>query len=134
MQFIDFDGENFGFGTQLLQIHASGGIGPIHQLSAFPLAYHYEVEKVREGLIARGKVFKAYKGYHFKAYEGIAMGWGPWGLVQYSVNSRIIIDTYAFNGFGPNRKVSLAYLRLGEADEDDDCDSNISLIDGDITQ
>ena len=77
MQFIDFDGENFGFCTQLLQIHAFGGSRPIHRLPAFPLAYHYEVERVREALIARGKVFETYKGYHFKVYEGIAMGWGP---------------------------------------------------------
>ena len=59
VQFIDFDGENFGFSTQLLQIHAFGGTEPIHQLSAFPLAYHYEVKKVRKGLIARGKIFEA---------------------------------------------------------------------------
>lgn len=42
VQFIDFDGENFGFGTHVLQIHAFGGTGLIHRLSVFPLTYHHE--------------------------------------------------------------------------------------------
>src|SRR6266568_7651236 len=52
-----------------------GGTVTIHRLSPFPLACHYEVENIRETLITRGRVFEAYKGYHSKAYEGIAMGW-----------------------------------------------------------
>ncbi|KAF2496108.1 hypothetical protein BU16DRAFT_538696 [Lophium mytilinum] len=136
VSYIDFDGENFGHGTQTLQIGAFAGTGPIRRLSAFPLAYHPDPESIKRTLIARGKVFEAYKGYHFKAYQGIAMGHGAWGPIHFSVDSRIIIDTYAYNRFNPNRKISLEYLKPegeGEDEEVDDCnecDSDMSFIDG----
>ncbi|KAF2804787.1 putative AAA family ATPase [Mytilinidion resinicola] len=135
VSYIDFDGENFGHGTQTLKIGAFAGTGPIRRLSAFPLAYHPDAGSIKKTLIARGEVFEAYKGYHFKAYQGIAMGQGAWGPIRFSVDSRIIIDTYAYNRFNPNRKISLEYLKPeGEGeDEDDDCDecdSDMSFIDG----
>lgn len=49
-------------------------------------------------------------GYHYKQYEGIAIGQGPWGPIKYNVDSRTIIDTYAWNRFNPNRQVSLSTL------------------------
>lgn len=138
VSYIDFDGENFGHGTQGLQIGEFRGTGPIHRLTVFPLNYHASAESIREALIARGKVFEAYKGYHFKAYKGIALGQGMCGPIRFSVDSRIIIDTYAYNRFNPNRKISLEYLKPEEDDtednhDSDECDSDMSFIDADTT-
>lgn len=46
-------------------------------------------------------------------------------MTQFSVNSRIIIDTYAYNRFNPNRKVSLETFSV----EQDSSDSELEIID-----
>lgn len=63
--------------------------------------------------------------FHFKAYEGVCVGYGPWGPTRFSINGRIIIDTYAFNRFNPDKKVRVSRLKaddmqpLGSSDEFD---------------
>ena len=107
---MDWDGENFGLGSQTSQIYGFQGTKPITQLSAYPLEYHSSMYKIRERLIQRGKTFQRLHGYHYKAYQGVAIGQGTWGPVKYNVNSRIVIDTYAWNRFQPNRQVRLSIL------------------------
>lgn len=119
VEFVDWDGENFGYGRDTLQIRAFAGTQPIAKLFAYPLSHHAAPENLKDRLIQRGRLFEKYKGYHYKAYEGIAIGWSCWGPVRYSVNSRVIIDTYAFNRFNPNRKVNLDFFATDEHDEDD---------------
>lgn len=119
VEFVDWDGENFGYGRDTLQIRAFCGTQLITKLFAYPLSHHATPESLKEKLIARGRLFEKYKGYHYKQYEGIGIGWSPFGPVRYSVNSRIIIDTYAFNRFNPNRKVHLDYLSIDEDVEED---------------
>lgn len=119
VEFVDFDGENFGYGRDTLQIRAFSGIQPIAKLFAYPLSHHAAPESLRGKLIQRGHLFEAYKGYHYKAYDGVAIGWSFFGPVRYSINSRIIIDTYAFNRFNPNRKVNLEFLQTDENVEED---------------
>ncbi|EKG19303.1 ATPase AAA+ type core [Macrophomina phaseolina MS6] len=131
---IDWDGEEFGHVGDSLEIPAFAGTCPIINLPAYPLHYHPELKQIKKSLIARGRLFEAYKGYHFKAYEGVCIGYGPWGPTRFSVNSRIIIDTYAFNRFNPNRKVRATRIKTlamqpqvlsdEEDDEDYDCYSD----------
>jgi ATPase family associated with various cellular activities (AAA) len=121
-EYVDWDGENFGLANEGIQIPAFGGTAPITKLSAFPLAFHSDVKKLRERVIARGQKFEELKGYHYKAYDGVAIGWGCWGPIKYSVSSRIIVDTYAFNRFNPNRKVNLDFMKTEMPDYDDDDD------------
>jgi len=131
-QYVDFDGENFGYGSETVAIGAFSGTRAITKMDAFPLKYHPDHENVATGLIAQGKLFESYKGHHFKHYDGVATGFGPFGPIRYSVNSRIIIDTYAYSRFNPNRKVHLDFMKPSsksskrkiydedELDEDDD--------------
>ncbi|MCJ1272200.1 hypothetical protein MMC22_012108 [Lobaria immixta] len=107
---VDWDGENFGWDSTRLNIWEFQGTAKITKLSAFPLEYHPVIEKVKADLIQRGKSFETLHGYHYKHYQGIAIGQGPWGPIKYNVDSRIIIDTYAWNRFNPNRQVSLSAL------------------------
>ncbi|KAF2145589.1 uncharacterized protein K452DRAFT_243751 [Aplosporella prunicola CBS 121167] len=129
VQSIDFDGEQFGHVTSSLRIPAFAGTTQITRLSAFPLAFHPEPELVKKNMVSRGQLFEAYKGYHFKAYEGIAFGYGPWGIVRYTVNSRIIIDTYGWNRFNPNQRVRVSRIKPAGTDisilhsSDDEYDS-----------
>lgn len=84
-QAVDWDGENFGWDTTKIDIAEFSGTAKITKLPAFPLEYHPAVEKVTEDLTRRGKIFESLHGYHYKGYQGIAVGEGPWGPVGYNL-------------------------------------------------
>ncbi|KAM0804807.1 putative AAA family ATPase [Usnea florida] len=105
-QIVDWDGEAFGLGGTQFHVWEFEGTNKITKLSAYPLEYHPNLFKVKEALIQRGKMFEELSGYHYKNYQGIAIGEGPWGPIKYNVDSRIIIDTYAWNRFNPNHQVA----------------------------
>ena len=76
---VDWDGEHFGWTTANFAIGDFGGTAKITKLSAYPFNYHPKLEKTKTELIQRGKVFEALSGYHYKHYQGIAVGQGPLG-------------------------------------------------------
>ena len=86
-QIVDWDGENFGFGNTQSYVWEFEGTTKITKLAAYPLEYHHNLAKVKETLIQRGKAFEELNGYHYKNYQGIAIGEGPWGPIKYNVNS-----------------------------------------------
>lgn len=138
-QMVDWDGENFGLGNAQFHVWEFEGTTKITKLSAYPLEYHPNLVKVKDALVQRGKAFEELSGYHYKNYQGIGIGEGPWGPIKYNVDSRIIIDTYAWNRFNPNKQVNLTTLARpittassidfeddGEdEDEDEDYDSYV---------
>ncbi|KAF7589088.1 hypothetical protein BBP40_004793 [Aspergillus hancockii] len=83
--YVDFDGKAFGFRSAQHDIPLFQGTLPITALSIFPLKYHSEEATVRENLSARGKVWEAFKGYHYK--------------------HRIIIDADAYTTFNPDMSI-----------------------------
>jgi hypothetical protein len=85
-EFVDWDGENFGLGNTSLDIREFQGTAKITALSAFPLLYHPAMDRLKEELILRGKAFEKLRGYHYKHYQGIASGQGPWGPIKYTVS------------------------------------------------
>ena len=129
-QIVDWDGENFGYGKAQFKVREFEGTMEITKLSVYPLEYHPDLSNVKEALVQRGKAFKDLSGYHYKSYHGVAIGEGLWGPIKYNVcslhscfysfrtiftstsqvHSRIIIDTYAWNRFNPNKQFSEATL------------------------
>ena len=85
-QIIDWDGEHFGLGNTSFNVWDFEGTKKITKLSAYPLVYHPSLARVKDELVARGKVFEELSGYHYKNYQGIAIGQGPWGPVKYNVS------------------------------------------------
>ena len=85
-QIVDWDGEKFGLGNESLKIWEFEGTMKITKLSVFPINYHPHLPKVECELIARGKLFEELSGYHYKAYQGVAIGEGPWGPIKYNVS------------------------------------------------
>ncbi|KAL8771519.1 MAG: hypothetical protein Q9194_004864 [Teloschistes cf. exilis] len=79
-------------------------------LPTYPLQYHPNAMKVKEELIKSGELFESLSGYHYKRYKGIGVTRGMWAKSKYNVDSRIIIDTYAWNRFNPNSTVDLYAL------------------------
>jgi hypothetical protein len=125
---VNWDGEKFGYATKYTLVPSFLGTKPITQLQSFPLEFHPNCAVVTERLIARGKLFEHYQGYHYKAYKGIAIMQTRCGPAKVNVDSRIIIDRYAHGRFNPNQHLSLSPLSRtikeprNEADFDDDDD------------
>lgn len=86
-QVVDWDGENFGLGNTQFYVWEFEGTTKITKLAAYPLEYHPNLAKVKETLVQRGKAFEALSGYHYKNYQGIAIGEGPWGPIKYNVSA-----------------------------------------------
>lgn len=89
-QIVDWDGEAFGLGGVQFDVGEWEGTKKITKLSAFPLEYHPNLIKLEDELVTRGKAFQDLSGYHYKNYQGIAIGQGPWGPVKYNVSERFI--------------------------------------------
>ncbi|KAL8950587.1 MAG: hypothetical protein Q9222_003396 [Ikaeria aurantiellina] len=116
-EYVDWDGEEFGIGTTRKFIYSFQGTKAITALEAFPLKYHEREMEIKESLVERGAKFESISGYHYKHYNGIATGQGAWGPIE----TRIIIDTYAWNRFNPDHQVTLDDLPPhGDSDCSDD--------------
>ena len=82
---IDWDGENFGLSSSRYLLYSFNGTTSITKLHAYPMEYHPFEDKKKNQLIQRGREFERLHGYHYKAYQGIAIGQGCWGPVKYNV-------------------------------------------------
>ncbi len=105
--FVQWDGERFGLASYTLEICQFRGTTPIIQLEAFPLAYHPKRCELESRLKIRGRKFETHSGYQYRAYNGLALDNTN---RKYNVNSRVIIDTAAFNLFNPNNSVGVREL------------------------
>ncbi|KAL4814507.1 P-loop containing nucleoside triphosphate hydrolase protein [Aspergillus spinulosporus] len=105
--FIDFDGETFGYRTQDLCVPYFEGTRRIEDLAVFPLRYHDSEATIRENLIARGRLWESYKGFHYLQYDGIGTGYSEFhgAKVRHIVKSRIVIDARVYNSFNPDYAV-----------------------------
>ncbi|CAI7636579.1 unnamed protein product [Penicillium discolor] len=105
MEYVGFNGSKFGYKYTGFLIPSFVGTMPITSLPYFPLRYHPGKDTIQELLIARGKKWEAYKGYHFKAYEEASTGTNSKSRdknsrgANHHVNSRIIIDIDAYKLF-----------------------------------
>ncbi|KAF2265557.1 P-loop containing nucleoside triphosphate hydrolase protein [Lojkania enalia] len=125
-QFVDFDGTQFGMNKETLYIAGFRGTKTIAKLEAFPLEFHSDLEELKKKLTKRGRMFEAYKGYHFVSYYGIALAKGPRGqMKKYNVNGRIIVDASSWAQYGnlssysrSSSKVSLEYIETVDYSEE----------------
>lgn len=138
VQFVDFDGTQFGMNKDTLYINGFPGTKKISKFEAYPLSFHENAEELKKSLVERGRKFEAYKGYHFVGYDGIAFGRAHRGETKYNVNSRVIIDAHAYARY--NSKVSLEYFETKvETEEsshskgnDEDSDEDVVVLDKDV--
>ena len=73
---VDWDGDKFGSRHESLQVFEFEGTAKITALQAFPLDFHPEKRDLCARLVARGRLFEQFAGYHFQAYSGVALGYG----------------------------------------------------------
>ena len=82
---VDWDGATFGLDQTYVWIGAFLGTKAIVDLESYPLQYHPNSAELKKELIEKGKVFESFRGHHYKQYNGVAVGSGPWGPIRYNV-------------------------------------------------
>jgi hypothetical protein len=125
VNYVEFDGTDFGFQSTDFAIDTFTGTVPITSLRLFPLKHHKDQDAIRAMLIARGKRWEEHKGYHYKAYEGPAMSrtlderTSKEKETKYFVKSRVIIDAEGYNIFHPSTSVFTS-IEIGKELESDE--------------
>jgi hypothetical protein len=79
---VDWNGEAFGIQRTTKKITFFEGTRPVAGLQVLPLRYKSDADGIRSQYLDRGRKFEALSGYHFKAYDGPALGFaaGAFGL------------------------------------------------------
>ena len=75
---VDWNGENFGFARRTIKITSFEGTRPVGELAIMPLDLKSNVAEIKKAHIERGRLFETLHGYHFKAYDGPALGLDGW--------------------------------------------------------
>ncbi|KAL8744148.1 MAG: hypothetical protein Q9190_003584 [Brigantiaea leucoxantha] len=96
-EYIYWNGEAFYWVTQHADIPYFAGTKKITELYFHPLELHPRVEQVKHELIFRGRKYEMLKGIHAKQYHAVALS----ETEPVYVDSRIIIDIYAYNSIHP---------------------------------
>ena len=118
-QSVQYDGTDFGYTKNTLNITDFIGTKRIRKLEAYPLNAHKNPKELKARLTARGKMFEAYKGLHFLSYNGIALGTKRGNTrPKFNVNSRIIIDAKSYNRQS-NSKLNLEIIETRNVDQAD---------------
>ena len=105
-RYLSFDGDVFGEATEVLSIEEFRGAKQIHLLSAYPLTYHQQFDRLKTHLIECGRKFTSLLGVHHRAFEGKAFYVNKEGkIITTSVRkSRIMVDASFFRKRNPNYK------------------------------
>jgi hypothetical protein len=79
---VDWNGDSFGIQKTYKKIDSFEGTRPVIGLSVMPLRFKPKAGEIRNQYLNRGRKFEALHGYHFKAYDGPALGFttGAFGL------------------------------------------------------
>lgn len=100
-KYVDTDGTNFGYASEVLTIHPFADVSSITGLPVVPAYLQPGIVDIRAELSRRGRRFVSLKGTHYKAYSGdyelARPAWGRSPLqtvrlsldIQYEVKSKL---------------------------------------------
>jgi len=101
-RYLDFDSKVFGEASTNIIIPRFCGTKRVNTLEAFPLKYHSNESAVRANLLECGRKFVSLRGAHHRHCCGTAFFMHKGSPIQFSVNSRIMVDAPLFQKFNPN--------------------------------
>lgn len=104
VEFVDFDGDEFGTRLACVKVPAFGGSTAITGLNAFPLSFHDDKDLVRETLIARGRKWESHAGQSFCEYKGVARDVKGF---RYNIDGRVMVDCHTFHRIEANDAYSV---------------------------
>lgn len=116
VDYIDYDGDDFGTRQMSLHIPRFSGAVPVTALNAFPLARHPNALEISKQLIARGKKWEEINavGQSFMDYKGIAID-SKFPPTKHNIDCRVMIDTATFHRIEADEAFSVNALPLTEA-------------------
>ncbi|KAK5075645.1 hypothetical protein LTR70_010080 [Exophiala xenobiotica] len=116
VDFIDYDGDDFGTRQTTLRVPKFSGAAPVTGLNAFPLARHPNALDISKRLIARGKKWEEINsaGQSFMDYKGIAVkSTCPRG--KHNIDCRVMIDADTYHRIEADDAFNVNPLPLTEA-------------------
>lgn len=69
--FVDWDGQRFGFAKENIMICEYGGTQDFTSLSVYPAEFHPFRKEARAKAIKRGERFRDLRGFQYKTYSGL---------------------------------------------------------------
>lgn len=106
VDYVDFDGEDFGIRQHHLHQWAFDGVAPISELTAHPLSFDKDAVSVRQQLIERGQRFEAYARKNFAQYKGVAFEKldriNDQGVKRVNIDGRVVVDTVTYHRINGN--------------------------------
>lgn len=122
VEYVDYDGDDFGMRCTNVLIHQFDGAAPIAALSAFPLSFHTNEAAIREKLIARGRKWESHAGQQFREYRGVALDTLNF---RYNLDGRVMVDTHTFHRIEADDAYTVSpFPKAGGAKRKQDLDSN----------
>lgn len=94
VNYVDYDGDDFGMRPSCLTIPMFNGATPIAGLNAYPLVMHPDQAGIIKLLVERGRRWESHAGQNFREYKGVAM---DCGRSRYNIDGRVMIDTHTFH-------------------------------------
>ncbi|KAK0323999.1 hypothetical protein LTR82_005120 [Friedmanniomyces endolithicus] len=114
LNFVDFDGEDFGTRSTGRLVAAFSGAERISELSGFPIKWHSEAEEVKTKLIQRGRRWEQHAGMHFCTYKGVALEYTPCGISRYNTDGRVVVDTKTSHRLNANNSFNVSAFKSSE--------------------
>jgi hypothetical protein len=111
VQYVDFDGDDFGERHVYLQVPQFTGAQSIRQLNAFPLDFHPAKDDIIHALVTRGRAWESHAGQNFREYKGVAID--PEGL-RYNIEGRVMVDAHTFHRINANYAFSVNAFQKAE--------------------
>lgn len=75
---IIYSGSEIGLTECIIRIDRYDGCKPLYELTAVPLHFHPDKERIRHDLLERGRKFLSHCGIHHRFYDGAAYMFDKW--------------------------------------------------------
>ncbi|OLN86698.1 ATPase family AAA domain-containing protein 3B 2 [Colletotrichum chlorophyti] len=104
VEYVDFDGDDFGTRHEFLLIPQFAGAAQIASLNALPLDLHPSPEAATKLLTERGRRWEALAGQNFRQYKGVALDACN---RRFNIDGRIMVDAETYHRISANSAFSV---------------------------
>ncbi|KAJ5719810.1 hypothetical protein N7493_007388 [Penicillium malachiteum] len=108
--YVNWDGERFGFAQENIMIREYGGTQDFTSLSVYPAKYHPFEGEARATAIERGKRFRDLRAFQYKKYSGLIWFNHDGKEMERNIDGRIVVDASAYFDDNPNANEALSDL------------------------
>ncbi|XXG94856.1 hypothetical protein Hte_001115 [Hypoxylon texense] len=96
VEYVDWNGEESGYGTTKLTISKFEDVGQVTKLCVYPISFLGDAAETKAALIERGRKFERFRGYHLITCNGTKVTLETDKPLRQSIAGRACIDAYAY--------------------------------------